>query len=360
MQMKILTIIGARPQFVKAAVLSRCIQQTDHVQEILVHTGQHYDKNMSDVFFEEMDIPQPKYNLHIQSKFHGEMTGKMMTEIEKIAISENPDWILVYGDTNSTLAGALVAAKLHIKLAHVEAGLRSFNNQMPEEINRILTDRLSNLLFCPTDNAIQNLKKEGFDLFKDKKIVKTGDIMLDASLFYSAKNVETSLELPKDFHLCTIHRAENTDDLKKLNTIFETLNAIGEETKVVLPIHPRTKSKITEIRPDFQTDFPNIIFCEPFSYFEMIWCLQNCKFVITDSGGLQKEAYFFKKYCLTLRDQTEWTELVTHGYNVLTAIEPSEILKNYNQLKSLHLTFDEQLYGDGQTGNLILTELLNY
>ncbi|MBS1777385.1 MAG: UDP-N-acetylglucosamine 2-epimerase (non-hydrolyzing) [Bacteroidetes bacterium] len=358
--MKILTIIGARPQFVKAAVLSRCIVNTPNVEEVLVHTGQHYDKNMSDIFFEEMEIPEPKYNLQIHSKFHGEMTGKMMTEIEKIALFENPDWILVYGDTNSTLAGALVAAKLHVKLAHVEAGLRSFNNNMPEEINRILTDRLSSLLFCPTDNAIRNLANEGFNHFHEKIVVKTGDIMLDASLYYSAKNKPTHLQLPSEFNLCTVHRAENTDDSKNLNTIFESLNAIGAETKVILPVHPRTLSKIQEIHPDYEKTFSNIVFCEPFSYFEMIWCLQNCKFVITDSGGLQKEAYFFKKYCLTLRDQTEWTELVEHGYNLLSPIDSEQIINNYNVLTSLQKSFDEELYGDGHTGEFILNKLIKY
>ncbi|WP_312304250.1 non-hydrolyzing UDP-N-acetylglucosamine 2-epimerase [Chryseobacterium sp.] len=358
--MKILTIIGARPQFVKAAVISRIIAEQENIKEVLVHTGQHYDKNMSDVFFEDMNIPQPDYNLHIQSKFHGEMTGKMMGEIEKVALKENPDWILVYGDTNSTLAGALVAAKLHIKLAHIEAGLRSFNNKMPEEVNRILTDRISNILFCPTENAMNNLKNEGFERLSDKKIIKTGDIMLDASNYYMSKSNKPEVEMPSDFNLCTIHRADNTDDPQKLSIIFDSLNEIGNETKIVLPIHPRTKSLLSQLNPDYEKDYSNILFCEPFGYFEMIWCLQNAKIIITDSGGLQKEAYFFKKPCLTLRDQTEWTELVDYGYNILSKIDKKNILENYHHIKTIKKDFNDQLYGDGKTGELILKELQNY
>lgn len=358
--MKILTIIGARPQFVKAAVISRIIAEQENIKEVLVHTGQHYDKNMSDVFFEDMNIPQPDYNLHIQSKFHGEMTGKMMGEIEKVALKENPDWILVYGDTNSTLAGALVAAKLHIKLAHIEAGLRSFNNKMPEEVNRILTDRISNILFCPTENAMNNLKNEGFERLSDKKIIKTGDIMLDASNYYMSKSNKPEVEIPSDFNLCTIHRADNTDDPQKLSIIFDSLNEIGNETKIVLPIHPRTKSLLSQLNPDYEKDYSSILFCEPFGYFEMIWCLQNAKIIITDSGGLQKEAYFFKKPCLTLRDQTEWTELVDYGYNILSKIDKKNILENYHHIKTIKKDFNDQLYGDGKTGELILKELQNY
>jgi UDP-GlcNAc3NAcA epimerase len=358
--MKILTIIGARPQFVKAAVLSRIIAEQKDIEEVLVHTGQHYDTNMSEIFFEEMSIPKPNYNLQVKSKFHGEMTGKMMTEIEKVAMQENPDWILVYGDTNSTLAGALVASKMHIKLAHVEAGLRSFNNRMPEEINRILTDRVSNILFCSTDNAVKNLKEEGFEKFEDKKVIKTGDIMLDASIYYASKSRKPDPNMPAEFNLCTIHRADNTDDAQKLSTIFESLNTIGSETKIVLPIHPRTKALLSELNAEFEKEYPNILFFEPFGYFDMIWCLQHAKYVITDSGGLQKEAYFFKKPCMTLRDETEWVELVDYGYNVLSRIEKKEILENYSRLKTIKKDFSEQLYGDGKTGELILKELQKY
>lgn len=358
--MKILTIVGARPQFVKAAVLSRIIANDQETSEVLVHTGQHYDENMSDVFFDEMNIPRPDYNLHIQSKLHGEMTGKMMEKIEKVVLLEKPDWILVYGDTNSTLAGALVAAKLHIKLAHVEAGLRSFNNQMPEEINRILTDRLSNILFCPTDYAIKNLQAEGFNNFTDKKIVKTGDIMLDASLYYSQKETEFNKKVPEDFALCTVHRAENTDSDEKLLIIFESLNEIGSQNNVVLPLHPRTKSKLEVVVPNYKTAFPNIVFLDPLGYLEMIWLLKNCKFVITDSGGLQKEAYFFRKLCLTLRDQTEWKELVDNGYNLLSKINKSEIVEKATAILKTKQDFETILYGDGKAGELILEKLKNY
>lgn len=358
--MKILTIIGARPQFIKAAVLSRIISEQNDVEEVLIHTGQHYDSNMSDIFFEEMNIPKPNYNLQVKSKFHGEMTGKMMAEIEKVALQENPDWILVYGDTNSTLAGALVASKLHIKLAHVEAGLRSFNNKMPEEINRILTDRVSNILFCSTDTAVKNLTKEGFNEFEDKKIFKTGDIMLDASIHYDSKSRKPDFEIPSEFILCTIHRADNTDNSQKLLTIFESLNEIGFDTKIVLPIHPRTKFLLSQLKPDYEKEYPNVLFCEPFGYFEMIWCLQHAKYIITDSGGLQKEAYFFKKLCITLRDETEWTELVDYGYNLLSRIEKNEILRNYKLLDTIKKDFNEELYGNGKTGELILRELQNY
>lgn len=358
--MKILTVIGARPQFIKAAVLSRLIKEHSLITEILVHTGQHYDSNMSAVFFEEMDIPQPNYSLNIQSKLHGEMTGKMMTEIESICYIEKPDWILVYGDTNSTLAGALVASKLNIKLAHVEAGLRSFNNFMPEEINRILTDRVSNILFCPTQTSVNNLKNEGFNNFSGKKIIQVGDIMLEASKFYAAKNKHSSLDIPSKFLLATIHRAENTDNPEKLKVIFESLNNIGKEIPVVLPIHPRTNSKLLELVSNPQEEYQNIIFLQPLGYFDMIWCLQHCEYVVTDSGGLQKEAYFFKKYCLTLRDQTEWIELVENGYNILSKIDSVEILSNFQKLKLIRTKIDTDLYGNGQTGNMILNELLNY
>lgn len=355
--MKILTIVGARPQFIKAAVLSRLIANDSSVNEIIVHTGQHYDSNMSEVFFEEMSIPRPLYNLHVKSKLHGEMTGKMIIEIEKIALKETPDCILVYGDTNSTIAGAFVAAKLGIKLAHVEAGLRSFNNSMPEEINRIVTDRLSDVLFCPTENSVENLMREGFEYLKEKEIVRTGDIMLDASIYYSSINIQFSRKIPEKFILCTIHRAENTDNNTKLVTIFDSLNHIGKENPIVIPLHPRTKGKLEKIKPDYQFIYENIYFLDPLSYFEMIWCLKNCIYVITDSGGLQKEAYFFKKMCLTLRDETEWIELVDYGYNILSPIEKNEIINKANSILNFKVDFDTKLYGDGNTGVTILKSL---
>jgi UDP-GlcNAc3NAcA epimerase len=350
--MKIITILGARPQFIKAAVVSREIRKYPDLKEIIVHTGQHYDINMSYVFFEQMKIPRPDYYLGINSLNHGAMTGRMMEGIEEVGIKEKPDIILVYGDTNSTLAGALVASKLHIKLAHVEAGLRSFNKKMPEEINRIVADRLSDILFCPTDNALENLKREGFEHF-DCKIVKSGDVMYDAVLYYKhyaqkPKNVNIN----ENFILCTIHRAENTNDETRLRSIFEALSEIAKEKQVILPLHPRTKQKINKLSLSLNT----ITIIEPVGYFEMLWLLENCDCVITDSGGLQKEAYFFKKPCITLRDETEWIELVEIGANRLVgAIKESIIdaFKNFKYPKLFPL-----LYGDGRAGNKIVKELL--
>ena len=358
--MKILTIIGARPQFIKASVLSRLISKDKDVEEIMVHTGQHYEANMSDIFFREMDISSPKYNLAIQSQFHGEMTGLMMAGIEKIAIAEAPDGMLVYGDTNSTLSGALVAAKLNIKLAHVEAGLRSYNNKMPEEINRIITDRLSTLLFCPSENAVINLNKEGFALFNDKRIVLSGDIMYDASLYYSSQHTDQDKNFTGDFILCTIHRAENTDDADKLLTIFKTLNILGSKQKVIVPLHPRTKNKLAALYSNYQEFFSHILFVPPLGYFDMISHLRNCKLVITDSGGLQKEAFFFKKMCLTLRDETEWTELTSGGYNILSQISETEIISKAEHILATQIQFDKELYGKGKAGETILEEIKNY
>ena len=265
--MKLLTIIGARPQFIKAAVLSRLIINESQLEEVVIHTGQHFDANMSDVFFRDMEIPRPKYNLNIHSKGHGEMTGLMMIEIEKIAKNENPDWMIVYGDTNSTLAGALVASKLNIKLAHIEAGLRSFNTAMPEEINRILTDRVSDILFCPTQTAVDNLFNEGFSKMKNKKVVNVGDIMFDASRFYLSKAKKPDFDLPEFYFLATVHRAENTDDDSRLIAIFNSMNEISRKNKIILPVHPRTREKIDRIGNRINID--DILFIDPVGYLEM-------------------------------------------------------------------------------------------
>jgi len=357
---KILTIIGARPQFIKASVLSRLVSRESQLEEVIIHTGQHFDKNMSDIFFDEMEIPKPKYNLKIQSKLHGEMTGLMMIEIEKIALKESPDCILVYGDTNSTLAGALVASKLNIKLAHVEAGLRSFNNIMPEEINRIITDRVSDILFCPSENAILNLKKESFDHFREKKIINTGDIMFDASIFFSERAINKNSQLDDEFILCTIHRAENVDNDKNLLTILESINEIGKKIKIIFPIHPRTKSKIEAININYKKKYINIDFIDPLGYIDMISHIKNCNYVITDSGGLQKEAFFMKKMCLTLRDQTEWVELVEGGYNYLCEIDSDKILEANSKILTISKSFEDNFYGVGNSGEVILNELKNY
>jgi len=361
MPLKILTVVGARPQFIKASVLNRLFLNSSDFEEIIVHTGQHYDDNMSNIFFNEMGIQKPHYNLNIQSKHHGEMTGLMMAEIEKIALIENPQCILVYGDTNSTLAGALVASKLHIKLAHVEAGLRSFNNFMPEEINRILTDRISNILFCPTQNAYNNLLNEGFQSFHDKKVVLSGDIMYDASLYY-ANQVQAN-ESSKDFGkfvLCTIHRAENTDNDEKISTSFSSLDILGKEITVILPLHPRTKAKLQNLLGNFEIKFPNIKFLNPVGYLDMISFINECTFVITDSGGLQKEAFFMKKMCITLRDQTEWIELVDNGYNILCGISEFDIIQNCHKVLTVNVNFNKNLYGNGSCGEIILNELTSF
>lgn len=350
--MKILTILGARPQFIKAGSVSREIAKHKEIEEIIVHTGQHYDANMSDIFFDEMQIPKPNYFLGIGGKSHGAMTGQMIEKIEEVALKENPDWIMVYGDTNSTLAGAIVASKLHIKLAHIEAGLRSFNMKMPEEVNRILTDRVSNILFCPTDTAIQNLKKEGYENL-DCKIVKSGDVMQDGAMFYKNLSVKPSINIENNFILCTIHRAENTDDIVRLSQIIDALNTINKEQQIILPLHPRTKKILEEnfISVDFKT-------IEPVGYLEMVWLIDNCDFVMTDSGGLQKEAYFFKKPCITLRDETEWVELVENNFNVLVGANKQNIIEARNNVKSMNKNYTLDLYGNGNASKTIVKELL--
>lgn len=356
--MKIITIVGARPQFIKAAVVSRLFSTTKNITEIIVHTGQHFDANMSDVFFEEMRIPLPHYNLCINSLSHGAMTGQMLEKIEVILLKEMPDLVIVYGDTNSTIAGALAAKKLNIKLAHVEAGLRSFNMNMPEEINRILTDRISDILFCPTDNAVENLKNEGYKNIKCK-IVKNGDVMQDAALFYLNKAKMPTFDIPKIFILCTLHRAENTDDITKLKNIFNALEIISQDIKVVLPLHPRTKLILKRIGYEFHNS--SIHFISPVGYLEMVWLINNCELVVTDSGGLQKEAYFFKKYCVTLRDETEWIELVNKGYNVLAGNNTESIIKNIHFYLKKDFIFDKNsLYGEGDASNKILKTIVDF
>ncbi|KIM12219.1 MAG: UDP-N-acetylglucosamine 2-epimerase [Sulfurovum sp. FS08-3] len=353
---KILTILGARPQFIKAGSVSREIAKHKVIEEVIVHTGQHYDANMSDIFFDEMQIPKPNYFLGIGGKSHGAMTGQMIEKIEEVAIKEKPDWIMVYGDTNSTLAGAIVASKLHIKLAHIEAGLRSFNMKMPEEVNRILTDRVSSILFCPTDVAVQNLKNEGYENF-DCKIVKSGDVMQDGAIFYKNLAVKPNIAIKKDFILCTIHRAENTDDETRLKSIFEALEEIAKEKQVILPLHPRTK-KILE---NLKLDISHLTIIDPVGYLEMVWLIDNCDFVMTDSGGLQKEAYFFEKQCITLRDETEWVELVECGANTLVGANKEKIMEAYKNHSIFNIQNSQlDLYGGGKASENIIKELLEY
>lgn len=354
--MKIITVLGARPQFIKAATVSRALTQKG-IEEVIVHTGQHFDQNMSEVFFKEMEIPPPFYNLEISGLNHGAMTGRMLEQVENVLLKEKPDCVLVYGDTNSTLAGALAASKLHIPIAHVEAGLRSFEMKMPEEINRILTDRMSNYLFCPTATAVQNLKQEGFDSFHCD-IIQCGDVMYDAVLFYKDKVKQQSTILEslginnQTFVLATIHRAENTDNLERLSAICAALNKINEQAKVVLPLHPRTKALLKQ--HNIQLNFTPI---EPVGYFDMLNLLDGCKLVLTDSGGLQKEAYFFSKYCITLRDQTEWVELVEGGFNSLVGADQDQIVSTYNSMSKIKISSQGGLYGDGRASQKIAERL---
>lgn len=343
---KIVTILGARPQFVKAAVLSRVIQKYDEIEEVIVHTGQHFDQNMSDVFFEEMQIPKPKYNLDINSMSHGAMTGKMLADIEVVLQKEKPDAVVVYGDTNSTIAGALAAKKIHIKVVHVEAGLRSFNMKMPEEINRILTDRISDLLSCPTQIAIDNLKKEGFENL-DIQIEKHGDIMKDAVEYYRQFSSEKSSILkdlnlqPEQFVLATLHRQENTDDEVKLISIFKALDQIHQEFPVILPLHPRTKNVLEKYKLS-----TNVKLINPVGYYSMLELLQHCKMVITDSGGLQKEAFFNKKHCIIAREETEWMELVDHGFARIVGSDFEKTMNAFKQFKNSDKDFSVELYGN--------------
>lgn len=351
--MKIVTIIGARPQFIKAGSVSREIAKHDDIEEVIVHTGQHYDTNMSDIFFDEMKIPKPDYNLDINGLGHGAMTGQMLEKIEEVLLEEKPDWVMVYGDTNSTLAGALAASKLHIKVAHIEAGLRSFNMQMPEEINRILTDRVSSVLFCPTQAAIDNLHKEGFADF-DCDIVKSGDVMQDGAVFYKSLAKKPDLAIDENYILSTIHRAENTDDIARLTSIVEALNTIHKDKQVIVPLHPRTRNIIKE--RNMSVEFTMI---EPVGYLEMVWLIDNCDLVMTDSGGLQKEAFFFGKPCITLRDETEWVELVDNRFNVLAGADGDKILELYENFEFSN-GYDLDLYGGGKASVTIINELLEY
>lgn len=348
--MKILTILGARPQFIKAAAFSRAIKNYPNIKEVIVHTGQHYDQNMSDIFFQEMDIPTPQYKLNTGGKTHGAMTGQQLEQIEDILILENPDIVLVYGDTNSTLAGALAAVKLHIPVAHVEAGLRSYNRQMPEEINRILTDQISSYLFVPSIKSKQNLINEGIS---EDKIFIVGDIMYDVSIFYKEKMIKPNwfdeLKL-RSYALCTIHRAENTDDIKKLKGIFKGLSDSGKD--IILPLHPRTLKKIEEHNITIAS---NINIVQPVGYLEMIWLEVNSDLVITDSGGVQKEAYFHNKFCITLRDETEWVELVENKVNVVVGSNAEAIKESI--IRSVSINNDSLIYGNGDTAVKIIAEL---
>ncbi len=357
--MKILTVLGARPQFVKAAVVSRAILRFGlNLEEIIVHTGQHYDHSMSKIFFEQMKIPEPDYNLGVADLGHGAMTGRMLEKLEAVMLDERPDRILVYGDTNSTLAGALAGAKLHIPIMHVEAGLRSFNMDMPEEINRVLTDRISSYLFCPTRTSIQNLEVEGFRKL-GVRIVRAGDVMQDAAMFYSEMaqrpaDVQSSL-LSEKFVLATIHRAENTDDPDRLAGIVEAMSQIHEtRMPVIVPLHPRTLSRLEDQRLELKAEVVN-----PVGYLEMLYLLERASLVMTDSGGLQKEAFFFRKPCVTIREETEWVELIQAKVNRLSGTNAVEIIKVFDDMIEREIVSDPDLYGGGRAAEKIVSNILD-
>ncbi|NOQ72060.1 MAG: UDP-N-acetylglucosamine 2-epimerase (non-hydrolyzing) [Crocinitomix sp.] len=377
--MKIISILGARPQIIKAAALSRAIrnQYSDEISEIIVHTGQHYDANMSEVFFKELNIPSAHYNLNVGSGNHGEQTAKMLEGIEAIILKEKPEAVIVYGDTNSTVAGGLAASKLHIPVVHIEAGLRSFNKKMPEEINRITCDHLSTLLFSPTKQGVKNLKREGFAIdsvppytIDNPKVYHSGDVMYDNSIHFSAISDRDStllnqLELDSEFILATIHRNNNTDNPDRLNSIFEALLDISEvhDIQVVLPLHPRTK-KMMELYLDDQlakriADSDLFLVIPPVSFLDIIALEKKANFIITDSGGLQKEAFFFKKPCIILRSETEWVEIVENGNALICDADKNKILAAYDSLSKKELTYPD-LFGDGKAAEFICEQIVKH
>jgi UDP-GlcNAc3NAcA epimerase len=357
-----MTVIGARPQFIKAATVSRLLSSDDldEIDEVIVHTGQHYDHNMSQSFFQELNIPAPEYNLEVGSGTHGQQTGAIMTGLEGVVEIERPDWVLVYGDTNSTLAGALVAAKLPCRLAHVEAGLRSCRWGMPEEVNRVVTDRLSDLLFCPTTTAKKNLALEG----REQHVIMTGDIMYDSFLYYKEaadhEAVMRDLLLSAgQYLLVTVHRAENTDDSENLEMIISALRLISREIEVVLPLHPRTKKRIAEL----SLSLDGIRVIDPVPYLTMIVLIVHAKAVVTDSGGLQKEAYFAKVPCLTIRDETEWVETLEYGWNQLIPLNAeAEVLLAIRRVLSLDRSAlpYHHYYGLGDAAKRVVDSILAF
>lgn len=364
---KVATIIGARPQFIKAATISRVITQinktltsTLKIEEIIIHTGQHYDENMSKIFFDELEISKPHYNLAVGSTSHGTQTGRMLERIETVLLSEKPDVVLVYGDTNSTLAGSLSAAKLNIPVAHVEAGLRSFNRNMPEEINRVLTDHISDFLFTPTDVAVNNLKREGIP---SEKIYLVGDVMFDATIYYGSRsdqksNIMSKFGLkPKQYILATIHRPSNTDHPAHLKAIFKGLSEVSNEIPVILPLHPRTRIAL-ERNNLIPFKARNLNFIEPLGFLDMVMLEKNARLIATDSGGVQKEAFFQKVPCITLREETEWLELLDLGWNRLVPPVSSKKIawSIKNALRTEHSSWTS-VYGNGNSAKKIVTVL---
>ena len=376
--MKLVTIIGARPQIIKAAALSRAIRNNyaDQIQEVNVHTGQHYDDNMSQVFFDELHIPRPDYNLHVGSASHGVQTARMTEGIEDILFKEQPDYIVLYGDTNSTLAGAVAAAKIHVPIVHIEAGLRSFNKAMPEEINRIVCDHCSTLLFTPTLAGVENLKREGFPMGNDgpytidnPKVYHCGDIMYDNSLHFAAIAEEKTdiiqrLELTaKPYILATIHRDTNTDYPERLSAIFRSIIKLSEECQVVLPLHPRTakllKTNLDETLQKQIFSCQNIKLIPPVSFLEMIALERHALLVMTDSGGVQKEAYFFKKPCIILRPETEWVEIVETSNAVLADADEGRIMQAWQHFKGNPPTVFPEIFGDGHAAEFMLEKIIS-
>lgn len=377
---KILNIVGARPQIIKASAISRAIRKyfPEDITEILVHTGQHYDKELSEIFFEELEIHKPDYNLEVGSAGHGRQTSMMITGIEEVLIKEKPDCVILYGDTNSTLAGALAASKLHFPVIHIEAGLRSFNKTMPEELNRIMSDHSSTLLFAPTNAAFKNLMSEGFRpensppyTIDNPKIYLTGDIMYDNSLFFAGLAEKKKagflekLSLERDnFILVTIHRDTNTDDIERLKAILITLKTLAELRAITLlmPFHPRTINSLKANLENFYNELcasHYIKIIPPVSYLEMILLEKNCKMIVTDSGGVQKESHFFKKPCVVLRKETEWVELVKNGTAKLVDADPIRIKEEVLKLLDLHSMLEYPgFYGNGKTAEFILKEIL--
>ena len=375
---KIITVIGARPQIIKAAAISRAIKNnfSDKILEVIVHTGQHYDENMSQLFFEELEIPFPNYNLNVGSGTHGEQTAKMLEGLENIYVQEKPDAVIVYGDTNSTIAGALAASKIHIPVIHIEAGLRSFNKAMPEEINRIACDHMSTLLFTPSETGQRNLLNEGIKndqkeaaSIDNPKIYLCGDIMYDNSLYFSEMSEQKSeilkeLEITTDeFILCTIHRDTNTDNTTNLNAIFSAILTIQKTSKlkIVLPLHPRTKEKLnSHLDENLLTEInqnKNFKIIPPTGFLDIISLEKNARLIITDSGGLQKEAFFFQKPCVILREQTEWIEIVKNGNALIAGADEQKIGKCFEQLmKKTDFTYPN-LYGDGNAANFICKKI---
>jgi UDP-GlcNAc3NAcA epimerase len=356
---KIATVVGARPQFIKAAAVSRAISGkfAGQATEVLIHTGQHYDEKMSQVFFDELGIPMPKYNLEISGGLHGAMTGRMLEALEKVLLTEKPDWVLIYGDTNSTLAAALAAAKLHIRVAHVEAGLRSFNMRMPEEVNRIVADRLSSLLLCPTEEAVVNLSNERLT----NGVHLVGDVMYDVSLHFAdiaSQRIDILVRhgvIPKNYVLATCHRAENTDDPKNLAGIVYGLAGIAKTRPVIFPIHPRTKAKIKEY--GLLDSLGGVSIVEPVSYLEMVVLEKNAEVIITDSGGVQKEAFFYSVPCVTTREETEWVETVTAGWNILVGSDASRMIDAVEQ-HTRWMKLDVKPYGHGDAAERIIDVLI--